>query len=172
LGKLSPGFAFGSPVTNIWCRTSCMLGSGYADAAEPPAALGVSPLDALDVAPGAPGALDSGVLGPEGRICDVIESGPNKWITMPDGFSGGSWRAAAEPAQSKARAVKDKVLSFNNLLQRRSSPAFPYHRAMPSRVKARLSRASNTRENFGTGIGWVHEYPRPPAGAARHRNRL
>jgi hypothetical protein len=57
-------------------------------------------------ATGAAGALATGAVG---NIFDVIESGPNKWITIPEGGGGGSCRARAGTARPAAR-ITAKIL--------------------------------------------------------------
>lgn len=77
--------------------------------------VGVAPDDAArGVAP--PEAV-AAVL-PLGNICEVIEPGPKRWTTIPEGGGVGSWRASAGSAQRDASIAVDRSLNFKDFLRR------------------------------------------------------
>lgn len=77
-------------------------------------ALGWAPPDAGAFIPATLGLLSCGA-GSEGLVgkrCDVIESGPKRCTTIPDGRGGGFGRARAGWVARPARTMAENALNF------------------------------------------------------------
>ena len=123
---------------------------------EPPALAGAAAL----VVPVTSGVLAAGALGLAlpGRMFEVMEPGPNKWMTMPEGGGVGLGCACAKPAGNKA-AKAHKNLFFNHSLQISAHPFGFDHHAGP--VASRLG--GKTRAGLKNRLEQAHEYPRSHA---------
>jgi hypothetical protein len=78
----------------------------------------------------------------------MIDSGPNKCTTIPEGGGVGVWRACAPATPAAVANTAANILNFNLFLQRLICPARPDHRAATPFVK----RIQKTREMRGISL--------------------